>query len=191
MKRCPQCEFIYEDGQSLCDMDGRDLVYDIRPLTGNTATAKTSRTTKSSSKRSAAALIGIVLGVVLFAIGYASVERALSQNSDLTLVPAVTGEQQSSLSPVAFPPAIAESSSHNEKPGELTSPSDIPARKVQASTSGSQPLIRKQVETTTTAEKAVVKNETAAVKPKTTRPRKESKLSSLFKRTKRILKKPF
>ena len=28
MKRCPQCEFIYEDNQSLCDMDGQSLVRD-------------------------------------------------------------------------------------------------------------------------------------------------------------------
>ncbi|HEY8186258.1 MAG TPA: hypothetical protein VIF64_09330 [Pyrinomonadaceae bacterium] len=28
MKLCPQCEFIYEDDQTLCDMDGRELVYD-------------------------------------------------------------------------------------------------------------------------------------------------------------------
>ena len=28
MKRCPQCEFIYEDHQSLCDMDGQSLVHD-------------------------------------------------------------------------------------------------------------------------------------------------------------------
>lgn len=25
MKRCPQCEFIYEDEQNLCDMDGAEL----------------------------------------------------------------------------------------------------------------------------------------------------------------------
>lgn len=190
MKRCPQCEFVYEDGQSLCDMDGRDLVYDIRPLSGNTSTARISSTMKSGSRRSAAALIGIVLGVVLSAIGYASVERALSQNSDLT-VPAVTGEQPSSLSPVALTPAVAESPSHNEKPGEIASPSDIPPGKVQAATPGSQPLTRKRVETTSTAERAVVNNETTPVRPETTRTRKESKLSSLFKKTKRILKKPF
>ncbi len=29
MKRCPQCEFIYEDDQSLCDMDGVLLVFDV------------------------------------------------------------------------------------------------------------------------------------------------------------------
>jgi hypothetical protein len=26
MKLCPQCDFIYEDDQSVCDMDGKDLV---------------------------------------------------------------------------------------------------------------------------------------------------------------------
>lgn len=28
MKRCPQCEFIYEDHQSVCDMDGQSLLHD-------------------------------------------------------------------------------------------------------------------------------------------------------------------
>ena len=32
MKRCPQCEFIYEDDQSMCDMDGVLLVFDSRTL---------------------------------------------------------------------------------------------------------------------------------------------------------------
>jgi hypothetical protein len=32
MKRCPQCEFIYEDYQTLCDMDGRELVYHSGPV---------------------------------------------------------------------------------------------------------------------------------------------------------------
>ena len=32
MKRCPQCEFIYEDDQSLCDMDGALLVFDACSL---------------------------------------------------------------------------------------------------------------------------------------------------------------
>jgi hypothetical protein len=31
MKLCPQCEFIYEDDQRLCDMDGRELIHDPSP----------------------------------------------------------------------------------------------------------------------------------------------------------------
>jgi hypothetical protein len=32
MKHCPQCDFIYEDDQSVCDMDGKELVSDPAPL---------------------------------------------------------------------------------------------------------------------------------------------------------------
>jgi hypothetical protein len=31
MKLCPQCEFLYEDDQKFCDMDGRELVHDPKP----------------------------------------------------------------------------------------------------------------------------------------------------------------
>ena len=31
MKLCPQCEFIYEDDQRFCDMDGQELVHDPSP----------------------------------------------------------------------------------------------------------------------------------------------------------------
>jgi hypothetical protein len=30
MKLCSQCEFIYEDDQESCDMDGAELVYQPR-----------------------------------------------------------------------------------------------------------------------------------------------------------------
>ena len=36
MKHCPQCDFIYEDDQIVCDMDGKELVLD--PATGVSAT---------------------------------------------------------------------------------------------------------------------------------------------------------
>jgi hypothetical protein len=31
MKLCPQCDFIYEDDQGFCDMDGKELVYNPAP----------------------------------------------------------------------------------------------------------------------------------------------------------------
>ncbi len=31
MKLCSQCEFIYEDDQERCDMDGAELVYEPQP----------------------------------------------------------------------------------------------------------------------------------------------------------------
>ena len=35
MKRCPECEFVYEDEQQSCDMDGAELVHDLRFLAEN------------------------------------------------------------------------------------------------------------------------------------------------------------
>ncbi len=35
MKRCPECEFVYEDEEKLCDMDGAELVPDLRFLAEN------------------------------------------------------------------------------------------------------------------------------------------------------------
>lgn len=29
MKRCPECEFVYEDEQHTCDMDGAELIFDL------------------------------------------------------------------------------------------------------------------------------------------------------------------
>jgi hypothetical protein len=39
MKLCPHCEFIYEDDQKFCDMDGQELVHDpkLRAFTDDTA----------------------------------------------------------------------------------------------------------------------------------------------------------
>ncbi|HZE68457.1 MAG TPA: hypothetical protein VE135_02895 [Pyrinomonadaceae bacterium] len=36
MKRCPKCEFIYEEDQRLCDMDGAALIHDPRALVDKT-----------------------------------------------------------------------------------------------------------------------------------------------------------
>jgi hypothetical protein len=73
MKRCPQCEFIYEDDQSLCDMDGALLVLDSRTLP----------TTKTTQKRNRAvpAFATLILALVLGLVYYVSIQRRAAQNS--------------------------------------------------------------------------------------------------------------
>ena len=71
MKVCSQCEFIYEDDQSLCDMDGAALIYDPAPraLTQVAAPESGPPLANSRWKRLAAtAVAGIVLGTVLVLI---------------------------------------------------------------------------------------------------------------------------
>jgi len=80
MKRCPQCEFIYEDDQSRCDMDGIDLVFD-HPTPSLTSPKPPPRAKLKNSRRSVLSVCGVVLGVLVFAIGFASLERAVTVSS--------------------------------------------------------------------------------------------------------------
>jgi hypothetical protein len=66
MKRCPQCEFIYEDEQTTCDMDGTMLAFDASNVTANAVS--------QSPLRSFAlpAIVGTMLAALLFVALYAS-----------------------------------------------------------------------------------------------------------------------
>ena len=71
MKRCPLCDFIYEDEQSLCDMDGYELVADSGLLSRleNTTTvpAELPQPTSSWGRRLAFPTVAsVILGAVLF-----------------------------------------------------------------------------------------------------------------------------
>jgi len=75
MKLCPQCEFIYEDDQNLCDMDGEALVYDPRlGVSPGTVPAVTgARPRKSGLRIIVLALVaGFVLSALLSLAYYAS-----------------------------------------------------------------------------------------------------------------------
>ena len=66
MKRCPQCEFIYEDDQSLCDMDGVLLVLDSRTLPNmNALTTVTPKAPPPKRNRAVPAFATLILALVL------------------------------------------------------------------------------------------------------------------------------
>ena len=81
MKRCPKCEFIYEDDQSLCDMDGVLLVLDSRKLPNHEA-LQTVPPTKTTPKRNRAvpAFATVILALILGLVYYVSVHRKATQN---------------------------------------------------------------------------------------------------------------
>ena len=82
MKRCPQCEFIYEDDQNCCDMDGVSLLF--TQMTPAPPLQKSSK--RNGSRRSLLSVIGVVLGVLVLAIAYASLERAVTMSSEPAFV---------------------------------------------------------------------------------------------------------
>ncbi|MCA1606621.1 MAG: hypothetical protein LC775_14400, partial [Acidobacteria bacterium] len=103
MKLCPQCEFIYENEQSVCDMDGNELVYDSGPLAlQDNASSRTQglherpanpvrltvdfpvgQPSRWQSKGSAVvALAAIIFAALLFAVYYARTHQPRSANAN-------------------------------------------------------------------------------------------------------------
>src|SRR5215211_6006148 len=75
MKRCPKCEFIYEDDQSLCDMDGVLLVFDSRTLPSLHALQTVPAKTSPKRNRAVPAFATLILILVLGMVYYVSTQR--------------------------------------------------------------------------------------------------------------------
>jgi len=73
MKLCPQCDFIYEDNQGFCDMDGQGLVHDSASgVVDQTTPAKmsTSLPARSRRKRLSVLFVGAVVLTTLLSVIY-------------------------------------------------------------------------------------------------------------------------
>jgi len=182
MKRCPKCEFIYEDDQSLCDMDGVLLVLDSRKLP-NLHALQTVPATKTAPKRNRAvpAFATVILALVLGLVYYVSVHRRATQNSYTppaasaasTTTNPVPAEVNVNPTPEAQPPGSEEPKPNRAKPTEPTDAAAAPApvKKVAA--------------------KPAPAPAPAPAKAKVEEKKDESKVNSILKKTGRILKKPF
>jgi len=194
MKRCPKCEFLYEDDQSLCDMDGILLVFDGRKL----PSPQSGRTpTKPQAKnRIVTALAAFVLASVLFLVYYVSTQR---HSGGVNYTPA----SSSSTSTVptrdnanaAAPASSTSSDSSSAGTVEIKKSKEATESNVAPKDSNPQP-VSTQPAAAPPAEKK------PAIKPKSTQPKSskpsnseankdDSKIGSLLKKTGRILKKPF
>jgi hypothetical protein len=168
MKRCPQCEFIYEDDQSLCDMDGVLLVLDSRTLPNSHALATVPVKPQQQRRiRAVPAFATLILALVLGMVYFVSTRR--------TAVPRIEA------------PASAATTTANPRPTPVAQPSASPkAEEAKPATATRQPAVAPP-------KKPTVAKTAPAPQPKTsTEPRKdESKVGSILKKTGRILKKPF
>jgi hypothetical protein len=174
MKRCPKCEFIYEDDQSLCDMDGVLLVLDARKLPNHHA-LQTVPASKTAPRRNRAvpAFATVILALVLGLVYYVSVHRKATQNS-------------------YTPPAPSAASTSNPVPAEV-SVNPTP----EAQPPAEEPKPEKPKPVAAAAAPAPVKKAPATkptpapAKSKVDEKKDESKVNSILKKTGRILKKPF
>lgn len=206
MKRCPQCEFIYEDDQTCCDMDGIDLVFDGRPLPRTLALEKTAHVTKPVFRRSATfSVIGVVLAVLLLAIGYASFDSVLSSQSEPAVPQVATASQQPAQEGV-LARRPAKSLPISESVDENLSARNVSNRKAnayggtratsQAKTTNPNSLkTRTRTAGSVARQREIVRAQPQARprtgKPETAHVEKDSKLVSIVKKTGRFFKKPF
>ncbi len=171
MKRCPQCEFIYEDDQSLCDMDGVLLVFDSRTLPNTHALT----TTKAPPKRNRAvpAFATLILALVLGMVYFVSTQRKAAQT--------------------AYTPATVESSANPapaESPVQVSAPEPEPQPPVEEPKEPK--TIVKPAAAAAPVKKASTKTASSSqTKPATAEKKEDNKVGSILKKTGRILKKPF
>lgn len=169
MKRCPKCEFIYEDDQSLCDMDGVLLVLDSRTLPQLHALQTVPATARTNPKRNRAvpAFATLILALVLGMVYYVSIQRKAAQNVYTPAPPSAA--TTSNPVPEIKPTLEAQPAAEEPKP-EAAKPTAVTAAPVK---------------------KAPAKSAPSVAKPKADEKKEDSKVGSLLKKTGRILKKPF
>lgn len=177
MKRCPLCDFIYEDDQGVCDMDGIELVHDggaLVPVGKDSKPKVTASAGPPRRRRSLQLLLGFGLGAAAFSAYYSSVNQA-----------APAGSGQASASYAARPaPPVVEATPERAAPLLPTPTAETPAPPAEESTPAPAPAA------------PAIEPRASGTNGKRPRPaggnkKKESKLASILNKTGRMLKKPF
>lgn len=191
MKRCPQCEFIYEDEQSLCDMDGALLVFDSQSLPNMHALAPVEVPLAPKAHwrhRTFPAMAALILASVLSLVYFVSTQRTRPTPAPLPISGA------SIATPIANPVATASDTNQTSPPPAeaprvndvnsvaVTTKEETRPQPAKANASASAPAA---------AKKAIAKAPTTQPKPVEEPKKRDSKVGSILKKTGRILKKPF
>jgi hypothetical protein len=169
MKRCPQCEFIYEDDQSLCDMDGVLLVLDSRTLPNLHALAPVEAPLVAAASkghwrhRTFPAMAALILATVFSLVYFVSTQRSVPSPAAVSgasiAVPASQLPTSRDANQTVPPPAAPET---KKSP---TAAAPVPAKKATTKTTQTKPAEETKKD--------------------------DSKVGSILKKTGRILKKPF
>src|SRR5688572_3845631 len=104
MQRCPECDFIYEDDQHVCDMDGTNLVYDFSEVPQNPS-FQLARGPDLPRLFALVAIPGLALWAVLFVVSPAFKYGPAPQSAGSGL-PSLT---PSSPTPPSTPPSASDS----------------------------------------------------------------------------------
>jgi len=189
MKRCPQCEFIYEDDQSLCDMDGALLVFDARTLPNLYALATVDVPVAPKAHwrhRTFPAMAALIVATVLSLVYFVSTQRTAPASAPMSPMPAAPLSSTSTTTAPAVNDA-AVTTKDETTPAKDENKSE-PAK--TNSTAAATSISATNAPLPTAAKKATAK--TPIAQPTPEEPKKDdSKVGSILKKTGRLLKKPF
>jgi len=205
MKRCPQCEFIYEDDQARCDMDGEVLIYDTEVflLPANAVSGVPGSPAKA--RWGSVILLAIAGGVLIGVIGvdyynfrHPTASRLVTSKRE---EPAAKLEDRSSELQTSTP-STTESPALPSSAAAPAIANPLPSRSIRNSGTArsATPTLKPTPLSTPLPKPGRIKPLPASLgrhpvsgtpKPAGVNEKKESKLESLLKRTGRILKKPF
>lgn len=211
MKRCPQCEFLYEDDQRLCDMDGQALIHDQKLSDGPSQPLRRSHLKNFVAPALAGLLLAGILSVTYYA-AFTSVRarnaaaiNAQSSSKQFDINSKIQPPSQSSIvsagSASAMPstPSASPAPTTAEIESTQTAPSDKTSRAHVARPDprlviprGVAPLPRlKPLPTLPDAQPLKNQNPKSTPRDKPAPPKKDSKLTSVLKKTGRALSRPF
>ena len=183
MKRCPQCEFIYEDDQSLCDMDGALLVFDSRTLPNLHALAPIDMPAVPDAAkahwrhRTFPAMAALILATVFSLVYFVSTQRGAAPSTPVDM-PSITMPASNLVAPAEAQPTPEPPPATDEN---VAAPDDNEETKPEPAKAPAK----------APAQKATSKTSTAQTKPAEETKRDDSKVGTILKKTGRILKKPF
>ena len=199
MKRCPQCEFIYEDEQTTCDMDGAMLAFDKNSAAVDGPPSRT----KSFA---VPAVVGTALAAVLVLAFYTSPLLVAKPDAGQ-----LSPERTAPVNPVSAPAPIQpviEAPSTSPSP-EVLEPTSVERAADSERTSGANHANSKTANSRLTIRRGLPplprvpslprlpparaqKSPTPKDQTKvTTSPKKQSKVESFLKKTGRVISKPF
>jgi hypothetical protein len=194
MKRCPQCEFIYEDDQSLCDMDGILLVFDSQQLPKPMVSAALPSSTQWRNRIVpvfAAMVLAAVLGLVYY----------VSTNKQRAYQPTPVTAGQPSLKASDATAGSESTKTPGETPSETNATvneKEASSRETSSKSERKEPADKPKSTVSPAAAKSEAEKKTKA-KPRSTEKaqsstktkKDDSKIGSLIKKTGSLLKKPF
>ena len=127
MKLCPQCDFIYEDDQRFCDMDGKELVHNPAPGIPASVEDLSPASKPATGRRSIGLAFALIIGVVVTALGSAAYFARTEQSGS-----GAASSNQATEQSVAQSPAQSTSGATGAQP----SAADSSATQTAAANSG-------------------------------------------------------